>query len=386
MSRFSPSSGGGSSVGSSLGNSIVAMGDSITIGAGSATISGWNSDNSWFSHACFQSSGKLRLVYNGGISGQRSDQIITRISTDVIAKNPKMCAILAGTNDVNGSTLATYLSSMEGMVKQLIGVGITPILCTIPPMGTTTALRSKTTQLNIIIRQLAQKYKLNLVDFYSLLVDPATGNFITGYSADNIHPNAATSKLMGQTFANQISPLLPNGDGFLPVFNNDTANGILGGLFLTDTNADGIGDNWTTSGTGAATFSLITDANIKGRWQEVSKTVNDTNAITIQSNVIATSGAGFSPGDKIIVCARIRTEGIESGAATFSFRLKWNGTSGGPYPMKDWSREFDGLVYQEITIPNPNTTLQIQITINQGIGKVRIAQAGIYNLTALGVV
>jgi lysophospholipase L1-like esterase len=390
MSRYSPASGGGSSssAASATGNTIVGLGDSITYGNGTwpgTSGSFSNGDTSWFTYACYYASGKLKQVYNAGISGQTSTQILARVQTDVIAKSPKMCAILCGTNDpTNGIALATTKSNIDSMITQLQAAGITPILCTIPPQSISTN-RPKGVQINLVIRYLAQKYKLHLVDFYAMLVDPATGAYLAGYSGDGIHPNAATAKLMGQAFANQMSPLLPNGNGPLAAYDGDTTNGVLGGLFTVDTNLDGVGDNWTTSGIGAATFSLVTDAAIVGKWQSMQKTVNDANSITVQSNVVATTGGSFNAGDKVLVCARIQTAGVVAGAMTFSVRLKWNGLGGGPYLLFNCSQDFDGIVCQEITIPASNTTLQIQLIANQGTGTLKIAQAGIYGLTALGL-
>src|SRR5436190_16392231 len=50
---------------------------------------------------------------NRGISGQTTPQMLIRFRPDVIALQPKMVVILAGTNDLAGNTGATTLEAIE---------------------------------------------------------------------------------------------------------------------------------------------------------------------------------------------------------------------------------------------------------------------------------
>jgi hypothetical protein len=74
---------------------VVFMGDSIT--------EGWHLDQS------FPGKGYI----NRGISGQTTPQMVLRFRQDVIALQPKVVVILAGTNDIAGNTGPETLEQIE---------------------------------------------------------------------------------------------------------------------------------------------------------------------------------------------------------------------------------------------------------------------------------
>jgi lysophospholipase L1-like esterase len=75
---------------------VVFFGDSIT--------DGWHLDEYF--------AGKSYV--NRGISGQTTEQMLIRFRPDVIALQPKVVIILAGTNDIAGNTGPTSLEEIEG--------------------------------------------------------------------------------------------------------------------------------------------------------------------------------------------------------------------------------------------------------------------------------
>lgn len=102
-------------------NRVVFMGNSITEGWIQARPSFFE-DNPYI---------------NRGIGGQTTPQMLVRFRQDVIALNPKVVVILAGTNDIAGntgpSTLEMILDNLKGMAELADANGIQVILCSVMP-------------------------------------------------------------------------------------------------------------------------------------------------------------------------------------------------------------------------------------------------------------
>lgn len=74
---------------------------------------------------------------NRGIGGQTTPQMLLRFRQDVIALNPEIVVILAGTNDIAGntgvSTLEMMMDNIKGMAELASYHNIEPILCSVMP-------------------------------------------------------------------------------------------------------------------------------------------------------------------------------------------------------------------------------------------------------------
>jgi lysophospholipase L1-like esterase len=96
---------------------VVFLGDSITEG--------------WDLSVFF----KGKPYVNRGISGQTSSQILLRFRQDVIALNPHIVVILAGTNDIAENTGPTSLEAIEDNLKSMVDLarknGVRPILASV---------------------------------------------------------------------------------------------------------------------------------------------------------------------------------------------------------------------------------------------------------------
>src|SRR4029079_19681583 len=57
---------------------------------------------------------------NRGISGQTTSEMLQRCRSDVIALAPRVVVLLAGTNDIAGSTAPMSLEDIEGNVATLV--------------------------------------------------------------------------------------------------------------------------------------------------------------------------------------------------------------------------------------------------------------------------
>ena len=194
---------------------IVFFGDSITHGG------------QFHSHAlrvqALRHPSSLVRVYNGGISGGTSGGGFARIEYDILAKNPGRVFIMFGMNDVginlyNGKedpkTLAArakrldnYRKNMTKCIERILKAGKKVVLITPTPYDEYTASFKTRKWVGAnekglracanIVRELAAKYKLPVVEFHS----PQTAIIKKGQGVfgrvDRVHPNSAGHYVMG---------------------------------------------------------------------------------------------------------------------------------------------------------------------------------------------
>lgn len=369
-----------SSVGTTVpvteGNTAVGFGDSITIGNTDVTNTAYG-DTSWFQQFIARSKGKLRYLYNAGIGGNTTAMMLARIQTDVIAYKPKLCFILGGTNDVgNGIAHTATRINIESMITTLMSNGIMPVLCTIPPRNDATKLG--VARVNMVVRNLATKYALHLLDFFPVLTDPATGNFKAGYNdGDGIHPNQSGAKAMSLLAETTIMPLLPAVYTPLTVYNANPMNVIPNGLFIGDTNADGVSDSWITYGGGTFTTTIVTgDTAIIGNWQQLVMSASGTRYL---ENTITT---GYVVGDRLCFFGRVSAV-VEAGSGVYDLRVTFNGASANSIKIfSNWTKDIaDGAFYHEFVVPAATTSISFHLIHISGTGTYKLAQVGAYNLT-----
>ncbi len=167
---------------------VVFMGNSIT--------EGWKLVSPGF----FSS----RPYINRGISGQSTPQMLRRFRTDVIAVRPAAVVILAGTNDIAGSTDPSTLKRVE---KNLVSMAemakendIKVILCSVLPAYNFPLYPycnpdKDIPALNDMIKSCAEKNGYIYIDYFSSMVDERNG-LKDEYTYDGIHPNKAGYKIM----------------------------------------------------------------------------------------------------------------------------------------------------------------------------------------------
>ena len=150
-------------------------------------------------------------VINRGISGQLSLHMLWRLQVDVLAHQPKVLVLLAGTNDIRvGSNwmerptalqLQRLMDNLTTMVDAARARGVQVVLCTLPPVHDdtfdpkefpvrSTVLRSPAVirEVNDAIRRLALERDLLLADYHTALVD-TRGLMRPDASDDGLHPN-----------------------------------------------------------------------------------------------------------------------------------------------------------------------------------------------------
>jgi lysophospholipase L1-like esterase len=147
-----------------------------------------------------------------GIGGQTSPQMLLRFREDVIALQPKVVVILAGTNDIAGNTGPMTLQETEenlaSMAELARGHGIQVVLSSVMPVsnyghdasGNPLDMRikrppEKILELNSWIKKYAAEKGGVYLDYFSAMVDDQ-GLLKKELSEDGLHPNAAGYAVM----------------------------------------------------------------------------------------------------------------------------------------------------------------------------------------------
>ena len=367
-----------------IGYRIVALGDSITQ-ADSDIPNNSFGPISWFMQLIVRSDGRLKYVRNSAISGNTTSMMLSRLQQDVIAYKPDICIILGGTNDINLNIAPSKtIANIKEILNALKTAGITPVLCTIPPRGDNLKDDALTTN-NLLIRDLAFTSRATLLDLYSVLVDPATGRYKAGLNADNLHLNYTGAKVVSEYVKDVLLSQIPDVRVAVPHVNSSATNLVSNGLFIADSNADGVPDGWITYGSGGVTTSITEKKGILGKALKLSAASNNGGNRYVEQSINISTGK-FSAGDKIAICGRFISEMATDGDVLFGAGLKFSGANSGIVPIKDWKLAINpGTFYHEITVPAGTTSLVINMSVGNGTGDVYFGQIGLYNLTKLGI-
>lgn len=280
----------------SANGTIAAIGDSIVANCYSQSPSAYNpagttSSNfnarSWIGWLNALSGNSFTPVYIGGVAGERTDQILTRLPI-ALSYAPRWLIDEGGTNDVSQITdpvacenaiVNNRLTVWSAAQKTLTRV----IALSVPPVTSATAFNA--TQQAVIAR-VNRKLKalaaifpnVTYVDTHGTLVDPtsASGYALTANNFDAIHPSPRGAFLMGQRIWNAISSQVTPYTGLIAsqtdcvqidALSRQLVNGadalFLGGTGGTaGTNVTGtVATNWTcgiaTGSTGTAVASIV---------------------------------------------------------------------------------------------------------------------------------
>lgn len=167
---------------------VVFMGNSIT--------EGWGTIRPEFF--------KRKSYINRGISGQTTPQMLLRFRADVIALQPKVVVILAGTNDIAGNTgpmtLEMIMNNMISMCELAKANDIKVIISSVLPADDypwKPGLHpdKEIPALNIMLQDYANNEDLLYLDYFTSMVDEKNG-LKKEYGADGVHPNERGYKIM----------------------------------------------------------------------------------------------------------------------------------------------------------------------------------------------
>ncbi len=165
---------------------------------------------------------------NRGISGQTTPQMLIRFRQDVVALQPKVVVILAGTNDIAGNTGPMRLEDIEADYASMADIAranrIQVVFSSVMPVHNYT-LRAKDV---LIFRQPAKILELNkwlksyctanglvYLDYFSAMVDDK-GLLKRDLADDGLHPNDAGYKVMVPLAEAAIKTALPQNSSVSP--------------------------------------------------------------------------------------------------------------------------------------------------------------------------
>lgn len=392
-------------------NRVAFLGDSITAlnSTGDNVTSFEGTHDNYSSMFPVLTNGRAvyaRSFATGGLAlSELRDTVLPRLLARPTAELPGTCVILGGTNDA-GQAAGTFnasasISALTDIITSLRNALIRPVLCTLPPRGDSSTANQNAQQLNVRIGGLARTQGLPLVDLHSVLADGSTGGYLTAYnSGDGVHPNPAGMMAMAQEVVDAgVESWLPPWSPYLVRAANDPVDlGSGWGLFLTDSNADGLADNWSsnfTDGGVTVTNSRVTptagDGNL-GMWQRFTRAAAGGTGTAYYQKFVT---SGFVVGDLLSLDLNIRWAGISgsgitTGGSAPRVAISFRDSGNNPLDSMEFgcSRDIAGVVHLERRVPTSTSYALLDMAFpgpTSGTATYDIGQVTVRNLTALGL-
>lgn len=198
---------------SSQSLSIVCLGDSTTAGTPGffspreRPPDGMGDPQSQYAYWIMQRHPEWTL-YNCGVRGQRTDQMLRRFNWDVPPHKPDIVVILGGVNDINqGKELSLIQDNLTRLYDLSLEQKAKVLACTILPLDMfEPAQKEKILEMNRWVKQTAEKRGLGFCDTYQALDNPFKPGFLVN-TPDDIHPDIEGYRQMGYVIAEGIERL-----------------------------------------------------------------------------------------------------------------------------------------------------------------------------------
>ena len=151
-----------------------------------------------------------------GISGQTTPQMLVRFRQDVVALEPKVVVILAGTNDIAGNTGPSTVEMIEDNLKSMTEIatanGIRVVLSSVLPVDDYPWKRGlepapKIMALNAWMKRYAAEHGAVYLDFHSAMQNEHHG-LQRELTYDGVHPNEAGYRVMSPLAERAIAEAL----------------------------------------------------------------------------------------------------------------------------------------------------------------------------------
>ena len=181
---------------------ILAFGDSFTAGTTATpvpTIVFFDPGNSYPAQLQVMldqryTAQSIRVV-NSGLGGELAINAGGRFLGQLALEQPDVVLIMEGTNDLlklDFTTSAPAASAIERMVVDAKIRGVDPILATVPPMRAVLAEASRVAPYNDLLRQIAARQGVPLVDVHQLLRSgQCSGEALVCIGDDHFHPTSS---------------------------------------------------------------------------------------------------------------------------------------------------------------------------------------------------
>jgi hypothetical protein len=265
-------------------------------------------------------------ILNAGVSGERTDQVLARIS-EITGAGVSDCLVLCGINDctqnVSASTIKANLATIYSTLRDagirvhartLVGFGASA--------GATTAQISVMNQVNDYIRRWDGVPGVYVADYHAALIDPSSATGLTLAAnleaANTVHPSPAGCYLMATADKNAFLDIFPRQPNRLPTNQADTFNvsGVINQAFDNPTfQGTVLATGWSSS-IGACTTTdtcvartVVADGDICGNNQ--SRAYVNASGVAQTANFFqAPAAARFSAGDVIVMEADVQLTGV----------------------------------------------------------------------------
>lgn len=293
----------------------------------------------------------LDVIYVGGNSGNRTDQIIANFASQVAAQSPDYVLILAGTNDlIQGYGNDYAINGVMQMVALVESIGAVPILWCLTP-GDTWAANGTNRSLwithNASLRSLASAQGLPIIDGSAAFATAAGQPDAIASTNDGLHPNNLASEylapVVGAFFAQ-----MPRRRLYSPLAaGNAVANPLLAGTGGTKQSGvtGSVPDGCTASGVAASVSSVYTRANGPGRWWQQVLTLNANQASVMYFSVATLATAGLAVGDVVRAVCDVEMDAGNSGLHSIRLVLQYvGGTPGSSNSTSDATNNGVGVV------------------------------------------
>lgn len=251
------------------------------------------------------------------------------------------------------------------------------------------AATRKILTINAAKKRFAATHRLPILDFYTLVADPSTGMWQTGYTRDGTHPTPKTSKLLGQLAWSKLSPYFARRTPIGNLYNSDPVNAYPSatpnGLHLS-----GGGTNpssWSPT-SNPATGATITNAARSGHKGNAHTFVRAAGADTWGTILGGGPWVTVVPGHKYAFQMRSELVGGDSAGAAAAFGFRWRNNVGAPTNAARVSSasDFGPFRFQAVAIaPAGATQVEVFHDFGPGEGTSAISEVWIVDLTALGL-
>lgn len=147
-------------------------------------------------------------VFNRGVRGQRTDQILRRFEWEAETLNPDLVVVLGGVNDIHQEIEITQTQeNLLRIYEKAAQVNARLLICTILPLDILSPeQKDKVRTLNAWLKKTAHEKKAGFCDTYTALEDPQRPGFLSG-TPDGIHPDVDGYKKMGMAIAQAIEKM-----------------------------------------------------------------------------------------------------------------------------------------------------------------------------------
>ena len=157
-------------------------------------------------------------VYNRGIGGQTTAELLARFDTDVLAVNPDYVIMEGMINDIvkpdKAVSAAGTQANFEVMIAKCTAAGVVPIVAISAPLQVITGVTAGNVsdyQARIAtLKTYCTNNGIEVLDFYNLFIQNIVGGVISSLIyTDNLHPNTAGYLRMGEYAVYRLKQFVP---------------------------------------------------------------------------------------------------------------------------------------------------------------------------------